>query len=121
MKLSLIGFPVARIGLMPVMLILAAGGCVSSPRSHFQAVQSAAEKGDARAEYELAQCYTRGDGVTRDYAKAAEYLRKSADQGYAPAQTGSRLLLCARPGRQTGLCGSGPMVSQGGGPGGFAG
>lgn len=68
-------------------LILAAGGCVASPRTHFQSVQSAAERGNARAEYELAQCYARGSGVRQDYVKAVAYLRQSAEQGYADAQT----------------------------------
>jgi TPR repeat protein len=87
MKSSLLGFSVAWIGLMPVILILAAGGCVSSPRSHFQAVQSAAAKGNVRAEYALAECYAHGNGVPQDYVKATEYFSQSAGQGYAAAQT----------------------------------
>ena len=72
----------------PALQILAASGCVSSPQAHLQSLQSAAEKGDARSEYELALCYARGRGLPQDYTKAAEYIRKSAEQGYAPAQTG---------------------------------
>ena len=70
-----------------VLMLLAAAGCAEHQRSHFQAVQSAAGKGNARAEYEFAHCYARGDGVPQDYVKAAEWLRKSADQGYPFAQT----------------------------------
>ena len=31
--------------------------------------------------------YYQGRGIKRDYGKAAEWFRKSSDQGYAPAQT----------------------------------
>jgi uncharacterized protein len=49
--------------------------------------QAKAAKSDAPAEYFLGKLYERGKGVTQDYAKAADYLRQAADQGYAPAQT----------------------------------
>src|SRR5262245_32441519 len=49
-------------------------------------VRTAAEKGDAEAQYRLAICFAKGTGVTQDYSKAAEYLRRSAEQGYAVAQ-----------------------------------
>jgi len=58
----------------------------------FQATQAAADKGDAKAQYELASDYAQGVGLAHDlpkgaqYAKAVEYLRKAADQGYAPAE-----------------------------------
>jgi len=48
----------------------------------FQATQAAAEKGDAKAQYELGNLYEK----QRSYVKAAEYWRKSAEQGYAPAE-----------------------------------
>ena len=54
---------------------------------NFQAVQAAADQGDAEAQYELAVCYGKGTGVKRDFVKAAGYLRRSAEQGYAEAQT----------------------------------
>src|SRR5580658_6337461 len=48
--------------------------------------QSAAAKGDAKAEYFLARHYAKGDGVPQDYSKAAEYMRQAAEQDYAFAQ-----------------------------------
>jgi len=34
----------------------------------------------------LAMLYANGQGVERDYAEAANWVRKAAEQGYAPAQ-----------------------------------
>ena len=86
MRLNIRKFSATRF--VSILQILAIGGCVSSPYARLQSIQSAAEKGDLRAQYELALRYANGNGVPQDYAKAAEYFRKSAEQGYAPAQTG---------------------------------
>ncbi len=45
-----------------------------------------AEAGVAQAQYNLALLYTRGQGVTKDPAKAAEYFEKAADMGVVQAQ-----------------------------------
>jgi hypothetical protein len=45
-----------------------------------------AERGDAKAQYNLARMYYRGQGVPQDYAAAARWSRKAADQGDAKAQ-----------------------------------
>ena len=45
-----------------------------------------AEKGDASAEFYLGLLYRNGQGVPRNDAEATAWLRKSADQGYPPAQ-----------------------------------
>jgi TPR repeat protein len=45
-----------------------------------------AQAGDAKAQFDLANAYNTGKGVPLDRAKAIEWLRKSADQGYAGAQ-----------------------------------
>ena len=45
-----------------------------------------AEKGDASAEFYLGLFYRNGQGVPRNEAEANTWLRKSADQGYPPAQ-----------------------------------
>ncbi len=45
-----------------------------------------AERGDARAQYDLGMRYGKGDGVPRDYGEALMWLRKSAEQGYLGAQ-----------------------------------
>jgi molecular chaperone DnaK len=49
-------------------------------------LKEAADKGHAGAQYELADCYYNGKGVTQDYAKAAEWYKKAADQGNADAR-----------------------------------
>jgi TPR repeat protein len=41
---------------------------------------------DARAQYERGRSYSRGEGVAKDYAQAAFWYRRSADQGYFGAQ-----------------------------------
>jgi uncharacterized protein len=51
-----------------------------------ETAQAAAENGDAKAEYFLGKQYSNGNGVPKDYAKAAEYFRKAAEQGLAAAQ-----------------------------------
>ncbi|WP_230550269.1 tetratricopeptide repeat protein [Reyranella aquatilis] len=45
-----------------------------------------AEKGNASAEFYLGLLYRNGQGVPRNEAEANAWLRKSADQGYPPAQ-----------------------------------
>ncbi|MBI1261940.1 MAG: hypothetical protein GC184_09460 [Rhizobiales bacterium] len=47
---------------------------------------SKAASGDPAAEYQLGLDYANGDGVGADMTKAAEWYRKSADQGMAVAQ-----------------------------------
>ena len=48
-----------------------------------------AEKGDARAQLSLGGMYYNGQGVRQDYAEAAEWTRKAAEQrassGHSPA------------------------------------
>jgi len=48
--------------------------------------EDAGQRGNARAEYMLAACYGKGQGVPQDLEQAAYWYRKSADQGYADAQ-----------------------------------
>jgi len=50
------------------------------------ALQQAADKGDAQAQYELGSMYWDAYGVPQDRAKAAALLQKAADQGNASAQ-----------------------------------
>ena len=49
-------------------------------------IRQAAEQGDVNAQYSLGQIYRKGEGVSRDYAKAVKWYRKAAEQGYADAQ-----------------------------------
>lgn len=46
-----------------------------------------ADQGMAAAQYKLAGLYQFGQGVDRDTALAASYIRKAADQGWAEAQS----------------------------------
>ena len=44
------------------------------------------EAKDAEGYYQLGQKYRLGEGVKQDYARAAEWYRKAAEQGHAAAQ-----------------------------------
>ena len=44
------------------------------------------EKGDAAAQNSLGTVYYEGRGVARDYAEAARWYRKAAEQGHASGQ-----------------------------------
>jgi TPR repeat protein len=51
-----------------------------------QLLRPLAEKGVARAQYDLGVSYETGTGDYQDYPQAAAWYRKAAQQGYAPAQ-----------------------------------
>jgi TPR repeat protein len=51
-----------------------------------QSAQTAAQKGDPRAQYFLAKAYAKGQEVPQDLVRAASYMRQAAEQGYAMAQ-----------------------------------
>ena len=48
--------------------------------------RSGAEQGDARAQYEVAMMYYRGQGVARNNATGFDWAKKAAEQGFAMAQ-----------------------------------
>jgi hypothetical protein len=48
-------------------------------------LSAAAEKGDADAQYRLAQSYIRGVGILRSFTKAFELIKKAAEQGHPEA------------------------------------
>jgi TPR repeat protein len=52
-----------------------------------------AERGDARAQYQLGRMCFYGHGMEQDAAVAAAWYRRSAEQGYAPAQLAFGLAL----------------------------
>ena len=52
----------------------------------FAEIRSAAEQGDADAQYKLGFCYLNGDGVPSDPAEGMRWWRKAAAQGHADAQ-----------------------------------
>ncbi len=47
-----------------------------------------ADKGDAKAESELAYMYSHGQGVPQDYSEALRWRRKAAEQGYPGGEDG---------------------------------
>ena len=51
-----------------------------------------ARKGDADAQFNLALRYQDGNGIERDFAKAAHWFNKAAKQGHAAAQYGLALM-----------------------------
>lgn len=55
-----------------------------SPQS-FNQVRKAAEKGDAKAQFELAEMYFQGEGVAQDSDEGIRWCRKAADHGNAQA------------------------------------
>ena len=48
--------------------------------------RKAAEQGNDVAQYNLAMCYERGEGVVKDLAEAVKWYRKAAEQGNDVAQ-----------------------------------
>ena len=46
-------------------------------------LKKSAEMGYAPAQCKLGDCYANGQGVEEDEAKAVQWYRKAADQGYA--------------------------------------
>src|SRR5208337_3044821 len=69
-----------------VALLLMLPGILPAEEFTLETAQTAAAKGDPKAEYFLGKQYAHGNGVPQDYAKAAEYFRQAATQGYAFAQ-----------------------------------
>ena len=49
--------------------------------------QTLADQNDVQAQFNLALCYTNGQGVPQDYSKAVYWYEKAANQDYALAQT----------------------------------
>jgi hypothetical protein len=72
--------------MMLVASFALATALVSAQTAEFDALRHKAEAGDAKAQFDLADAYSEGKGVTKDSAKGMEWLKKSALQGYAGAQ-----------------------------------
>ena len=51
-------------------------------------LKALAEKGDAKAQYNLGGMYLRGEGVEKDLKEGIKWYRKAAEQNYALAQYG---------------------------------
>ncbi|MDR1275864.1 MAG: sel1 repeat family protein [Candidatus Accumulibacter sp.] len=64
----------------------------TSESIEFKVNHRAAMRGDAAAQYILGVLYQNGEGVRKDYAKAAKWFKKAAEQGDARAQNNLGLL-----------------------------
>jgi len=56
------------------------------PTTFGDRLRAAAGKGDAAAQYEVAQRYAEGRGIAQNLSSAAEWFERAAKQGLAPAQ-----------------------------------
>lgn len=56
------------------------------PNELLQALEQAANQGNAQAQYRLGLMHANGDGVPLNYVKAAQWLGAAAEQGLAEAQ-----------------------------------
>ena len=65
-------------------VLLLSAGCPGN--RGVSAYRTAAERGDAEAQYYLGACYLLGDGIPEDKAEAVKWLHKSAEQGHVKAQ-----------------------------------
>jgi len=65
------------------LVALSQGGMAIS----LQELRRLARRGDRKAQFALGQAYNTGSGVAMDHTKAVSWYRKSANQGYPPAQT----------------------------------
>jgi hypothetical protein len=66
------------------LFLATAGPCVAGDA--FDAARTAADQGDARAQYSLGFMYYFGEGIPQDYAEAVRWYRLAAEQGLAGAQ-----------------------------------
>ena len=71
-----------------LLLVLASAWGGDAADVELEKVRTAAEKGDAAAQYRLGQAYLRGLGVLKDLPKAYELIRQAAEQGHAEALGG---------------------------------
>src|SRR5215470_10563952 len=69
--------------IVPLLLM---SGLIWAQAVDFDALRRKAEAGDAKAQFDLAEAYSLGNGVGKDSAKGMEWLKKSATQGFAGAQ-----------------------------------
>ena len=76
------------IALLAVLLgVTAVGADKKKPLpKDFKSLKALAEKGDAKAQYNLGEMYLRGEGVEKDEKEAVKWYRKAAEQNSALAQ-----------------------------------
>ena len=55
-------------------------------QNDINSIKKAAEQGDAQAQFNLGNCYAKGEGVSKDLKEAVKWWCRAADQGNAKAQ-----------------------------------
>ena len=79
--------------LLSVLLIFSTAAQVvaqntkQTPTGYTDTLVKQAESGDAKAQFDLAGAYFKGEGIPKDDVEAVRWLRKSAEQGYAKAES----------------------------------
>jgi TPR repeat protein len=84
MKKSRLIWATLFLSLVPVLSLFSQP--TQAERKEFEALKLQAEKGNAQAQFRLAEAYRMGLGTAPDMAKAANWYRKAAEQGSAEAQ-----------------------------------
>lgn len=72
--------------LVPFWLAICGAALAQSGDPEVQAIETRARAGEVAAQAAMAQRYHNGDGVLQDYARAADWARRAAEQGDAAAQ-----------------------------------
>ena len=80
------GLIVATVGLLTLLPMRATAGMTPEEVLKFETRKALAEKGDAKGQHMLGECYIFGTGVAKNYTEAAKWHLKSALQGYAEGQ-----------------------------------
>jgi len=70
---------------LSIALLILSATCAVTAQG-IATIKKQADKGDAKAQYDLGEAYYNGNGAPKDYAQAAFWYRKAADHGYARAQ-----------------------------------
>lgn len=55
-------------------------------QNDINSIKKAAEQGDAKAQFNLGNCYAKGEGVNKNLKEAAYWYRKAAEKGLSEAQ-----------------------------------
>jgi TPR repeat protein len=86
MSLTLLNLPRSILVLLTSLAsFLSMAQSPASDKPSLAEVARKAEQGEAEAQYRIGRIYARADGVPRDKAQAARWLRKAAEQGDARA------------------------------------
>ena len=79
-------FAITRHVAIGAAVIVFFGGVPASAQPDYETTRSAAEQGDANAQFNLGLMYGTGRGVRQDEAEAVRWFRLAAEQGNASAQ-----------------------------------